>query len=54
MFDAILEKTHALYGVEHGALITYDGEYFRLAADRGMPQFWIKQFREPYRAAPTF
>jgi hypothetical protein len=23
----------------------------RVAADRGMPQFWIKQLRQPYRAA---
>src|SRR6516165_6627389 len=52
VFDAILEKAHALCGVEHGALVTYDGEYFRLAADHGMPQFWVKQFRQPYRAAP--
>ncbi|MBV8089264.1 MAG: GAF domain-containing protein [Alphaproteobacteria bacterium] len=51
VFDAILEKAHALCGVEHGALITYDGEYFRLAAERGMPQFWIKQFRQPYRGS---
>jgi len=51
VFDAILEKAHALCGVEHGALVTYDGEYFRMAADRGMPQFWIKQFRQPYRGS---
>ena len=52
VFDAILEKAHALCGVEHGALATYDGEYFRVAADhRGMPPFWVKQFRQPYRAA---
>jgi len=49
VFDAILEKAHALCGVEHGALVTYDGEYFRLAAEHGMPQFWIKQHRRPYR-----
>ena len=54
VFDAILEKAHSLCGVDHGALATYDGGYFRFAAHRGMPQFWIKQFREPYRAAPTF
>ena len=47
----MLEKAHALCGVEHGALVTYDGEYFRLAADHGMPQFWIKQFRQPYRGS---
>src|SRR5215471_6032280 len=51
VFDAILEKAHALCGVEHGALVTYDGEYFRLAAHRGMPQFWVKQFRQPYRGS---
>jgi hypothetical protein len=54
VFDAILEKAHGLCGVEHGALVTHDGEYFRLAADNGMPRFWIKQFRQPYRAAPLF
>ena len=50
---AILAKAHALCGAEHGALVTYDGEYFRLAANHGIPQFWIKQFRQPYRAAPA-
>ena len=52
VFDAILAKAHALCGVEHGALATYDGEYFRVAADRGMPQFFIKQLRQPFRATP--
>jgi GAF domain-containing protein len=49
VFDAILEKAHALCGVEHGALAIYDGEHFCLAADRGMPQIWVKQHRQPYR-----
>jgi hypothetical protein len=52
VFNAILERAHALCGVEHGALVTYDGEYFRVATDRGMPQFFTKQLRlsrEPWQ-----
>ena len=50
VFDAILEKAHALCGVEHGALVTYDGEYFHIAANHGMPQWFTETLRQPYRA----
>jgi hypothetical protein len=33
------------------AVVNYDGEYFRLAADHGMPQSWTKQFQQRYRGS---
>src|SRR5215467_4062456 len=46
VFDAILDKAHTLCGAEYGGLTTYDGEYFRAVAVRGLPEHAVE---EPYR-----
>jgi len=52
VFDVILEKAHALCGVGHGALITYDGELFRARATRGLPEPIDTSLRRGFALVP--
>ncbi len=52
VFEVILEKAHALCGAEIGALATYDGEFMRAVAVRGLSAEHAALVTEPYRPSP--
>ncbi|HEV2300911.1 MAG TPA: ATP-binding protein, partial [Stellaceae bacterium] len=52
VFDAILAKAHSLCGVASGTFLLYDGEFFRVAAVRGLPEALAESIGQPFRLSP--
>jgi signal transduction histidine kinase len=48
VFDVILEKAHQLCGAAHGVFGTYDGDYFRAVASRGLPATILERLKHGF------
>ena len=51
VFDVMLEKAHTLCGSGHGTLFLYDGDHFRPAAMRGVPEPIAERLRSGFPGA---
>jgi GAF domain-containing protein len=52
VFEAILERAHALCAAEFGALAMFDGDKFRALATHGIPEAVAVAMRQPFRHHP--